>query len=144
MTEKEYSNGIVIWLARAALGLVFLLNIECALAFLVQPEQYAGSFETSGIPGKVLVQSLGILFLMWNATYPPVLLRPNAQRTLFAIILLQQLIGVIGETWLWWKLPAGHPIISQTGQRFILFDGVGLLLMAAAYFLLVSKSAPEK
>lgn len=123
----------VTWLARAAVGFVFIVNLYCALLFILKPQNYIGGFELSGVPGKIIVQSFGILFLMWNATYPPVLIRPNAHRTLFAVILVQQLIGLVGETWLLLNLPAGHPALYETGLRFILFDSFGLLLMSLAY-----------
>jgi hypothetical protein len=140
----QKSQALASWLARAAVGFVFAGNLACAVSFILQPDDYAASFELTGISGKTVVQGFGILFLMWNATYPPVLFRPSAQRTLFAVILIQQLIGVVGETWLWLELPAGHPALQATGQRFILFDGLGLLLMGAAYVLLGSLNKAEK
>lgn len=124
------------WFARLAVGLVFVVNINCALAFILQPERYTAGFEVGGAPGKNIVQGFGILFLMWNVTYPPVILRPNAHKMLFWIILIQQAIGVIGETWLWLALPAGHAALAATGLRFILFDGLGLALMGLAFGLL--------
>lgn len=127
------------WLARAAVGLVFGVNVYCALVFIFQPERYAPGFEVSGVPGEIIVQGFGILFLMWNATYPPVILNPVGQQTLFGVILVQQLIGVVGETWMWTQLPEGHAALLQTGQRFILFDAAGLLIMGSAYFLLFSR-----
>jgi len=89
----------------------------------------------SGVPGRVFVQGLGILFLMWNATYPPVILHPDRQRLLFRIVLAQQLIGLVGEAWVWLSLPAGHEALRAAGFRFIAFDGGGLLALAAAYAL---------
>jgi hypothetical protein len=86
---------------------------------------------------------MGILFLMWNATYPPVLLHPSRQPLLFRIILAQQAIGLVGEWWLWQSLPAGHEALRVTGLRFLAFDGLGLLAMAVAYALLwLRKPAP--
>ena len=143
-TLENVRTDHLVWFARAALGSVLALNIECALAFILWPEQYAGAFELNGLPGKLAVQSLGILFLMWNVTYPPVLLTPRAQKTLFAVILAQQLIGLAGETWLLLQLPAGHPALWQTGQRFILFDGIGFLLMGTAYLGLSIRVRPAK
>jgi hypothetical protein len=121
------------WAARLAVGFVFTVNVACALAFILQPEHYTWGFEVSGVPGRTIVQGFGILFLMWNATYPPVLLNPSAQRTVFTIVLVQQLIGLVGEAWLYLQLPEGHAALRKTGLRFILFDGAGLLLMGAAY-----------
>lgn len=124
------------WLARLAVGSVFAINITCALAFILNPEGYVTGFEISGIPGRVAVQGFGILFLMWNVTYPPVMLNPNGQKTLFVIVMIQQAIGVAGETWLWLGLPAGHLGLRATGLRFILFDAAGLVLIGAAFFFL--------
>lgn len=131
------------WIARLAVGFVFAVNIECALAFILQPENYAPGFEISGVAGSTAVQGFGILFLMWNATYPPVILKPDKYRLLYWIILCQSAIGVIGETWLWFELPAGHAALAATGMRFILFDGLGLVLMAAAFGLLSLVRAPK-
>ena len=121
------------WAARGAVGLVGLVNVACALAFLLEPERYAPAFELAGTPGRVAVQAFGLLFLMWNATYPPVLVWPRAHLTLFGVILLQQALGLAGETWLWLGLPSEHAALRATGLRFILFDGAGLLLMGAAH-----------
>jgi hypothetical protein len=81
------------------------------------------------------VRGFGILFLMWNVPYLPVILSPQ-QRVLFTVILIQQALGVIGETWLYLTLPAGHDALRATGLRFIIFDAGGLLLMAAAWLFL--------
>lgn len=121
------------WLARGAVGLVFVVNVACALAFILRPGDYAPSFELPGLAGKIAVQGFGILFLMWNATYPLVIFQPGKNRLLFAVVLIQQFIGVLGESWLWLSLPAGHPALQVSGLRFIQFDGFGLLLMGAAY-----------
>ena len=135
-------HPFAIWLARAAIGLVFTVNVYCALVFILQPQKYTGGFEVSGISGRIIVQSFGILFLMWNATYPPVLFHPHIHHTLFIIILVQQLIGLAGETWLLLTLPDGHSALYTTGLRFIVFDGFGLLLMGLAYlYLRHSRSA---
>lgn len=124
-----------VWMARAVVGAVFAVNVGCALSFLLRPGAYAPAFEVSGVPGRVFVQGLGILFLMWNATFPPVILHPDRQRLLFRIVLAQQLIGLVGEAWVWLSLPAGHEALRAAGFRFIAFDGGGLLALAAAYVL---------
>ncbi|MFV9675087.1 MAG: hypothetical protein ACNYZI_06875 [Anaerolineales bacterium] len=125
-----------LWLARITVGAVFLMNVSCALAFILQPELYSPGFEVAGVPGMVYVQGLGILFLMWNATYPLVIFHPIRYRALFVVVLIQQAIGFAGETWLWLTLPAGHSPLRATGLRFIIFDGIGLITMAGAYWLL--------
>jgi hypothetical protein len=127
-----------VWLTRAVVGTVFVFNVSCALAFVTRPGRYAPAFEVGGVPGQMLVRGIGILFLMWNATYPPVLLRPDRHRTLFAVVLVQQALGLAGETWMWLTLPAGHLALRTTGLRFILFDGAGLVAMGLAFLLLAS------
>lgn len=125
-----------VWFARIVVGVVFVVNIWCALVFIIEPETYAGGFELSGLPGHIIVQSFGILFLMWNATYPPVLFDPDKHRLLFQVVLLQQAIGVIGEMWLLLTLPPGHSMLQTTGLRFLAFDGLGLVAMGIAYVIL--------
>ena len=125
-----------VWMARIAVGGVFLVNVSCAISFILWPERYVSGFELTGVPGAATVRGLGILFLMWNATYPPVVYQPVLHKTLFEVVLVQQAIGLAGETWLWLTLPAGHAALLETGLRFIVFDGVGLVLMAITYVML--------
>jgi hypothetical protein len=127
---------IAVWVARLVIGAVFLMNVGCAISFLAWPDRYSAAFEVGGVPGLVLVRGLGVLFLMWNATYPLVILQPDRTRSLFAVVLVQQVIGLAGEIWIWQALPAGHAALQATGLRFILFDGIGFLGMVAAYWLL--------
>jgi hypothetical protein len=131
------SRSPLLWLARIIVGVVFLVNINAALAFILQPGSYVSGFEVEGVPGRVIVQGIGILFLMWNVTYPLVILHPNRHFNIYAIILIQQSIGVIGETWIWLSLPAGYEALKQTGLRFIYFDGGSLIAMLAVYLLLL-------
>lgn len=140
---RDGARAPVVWFARIAVGLVFAGNIACALAFILQPDSYAAGFEIMGVPGRTVVQGFGVLFLMWNATYPPVILQPAGQKTLFAVVLVQQAIGVVGEIWLGLTLPAGHAALQDTGLRFLLFDGLGLVLMGAAFMLLRVARAPH-
>ncbi len=130
-----------IHLPRIAVAAVFIMNVACALDFLLRPGLYAGGFQLSGEVGRVIVQSFGILFLMWNATYPPVIWRPEKQRTLFAVILVQQLIGVVGESWLYFSLDASHAALRATGLRFMIFDGAGLVLMGIAFLILFKRKS---
>lgn len=134
--RKRQKTDIVTRFARLAVGAVFALNVECALSFMLYPGRYAGGFELAGVPGEAAVRGLGIAFLMWNATYPLVVWRPREHPALFAVVLAQQAIGVVGETWLLLGLPPAHQTLRATITHFILFDGVGLLVMAMAYVLL--------
>lgn len=120
-------------LARAAYALVFAINVQCAVLFVLWPDAYAPSYELSGVAGAAAVQGMGIAFLMWNATYPAVIANPARFRALAVVVLAQQAIGLAGESWLRWGLPAGHVALSASIERFILFDAAGLVLMGAAF-----------
>ena len=126
-----------LWLARVALIVVFFFNVTCALAFVARPAAYAYGFEVSGVPGQALVRGIGILFLMWNVTYPLAILYPYRCRWLFVIIIVQQIIGLGGEAWMLLTLPPGHDALRATGYRFVVFDGGGLVAMAVAFGLMV-------
>ena len=134
--REQAPSLIAAWVARLVVGAVFLMNVGCGLSFLARPDRYTAAFEVGGVPGLALVRGLGVLFLMWNATYPLVILQPDRTRALFAVVLVQQVIGLAGEIWIWLALPAGHAALQATGLRFILFDGIGLLGMVAAFWLL--------
>jgi hypothetical protein len=121
------------WPARLAVGAVFVMNVWCALAYLGAPDAYAAGYGLSGYTGRAVVRGFAILFLMWNATYPPVIWQPRRHTTLFAIVLVQQLIGLVGEVLLLRSLPAEGAALRAIGTRFVVFDGGGLVLMLAAF-----------
>ena len=121
-----------VW-ARTALGLVLVANLSAAIPFVLDPAAFAGAFELSGAPGAAMVRGLGILFLMWNVTYLPVLVIPLASVRFSSVVLVQQVIGLAGETWILASLPAGHAALIASGLRFIAFDGTGLVLLVAAF-----------
>ena len=125
-----------LWLARFALAIVFFFNVSCALAFIVRPEAYMHGFEVSGVPGEIIVQGIGVLFLMWNVTYPLTIWHPWHYRWLFVIVIVQQIIGLAGETWMLLFLPSGHASLATTGTRFVAFDGGGLVAMVITYTLM--------
>lgn len=123
------------WTARILVTAVFIMNIQSALAFILRPAGYASGFELSGTAGLHLVRAMGILFLMWNVPYPPVILRPGRHRVLFGVIIVQQVIGLAGESWLLFGLPSGHLALAATAARFIFFDTFGLIALAGAFLL---------
>lgn len=127
-------------IARFLIAIVIFFNLECALAFLIKPELYRGSFELVGVPGEIMVMSLGILFIMWNVPYLFALLSPSRYRISLIEALLMQTIGLFGETILLVRLPAGHATLRDTALRFILFDSFGLAALAIAFLLTQRKS----
>lgn len=143
-TDIPAARSFGLTFTRLAVGIVFAWNVLCAFEFILRPALYASTFELSGATGQAALQGFGVLFLMWNATYPPVIVQPWRQRTLFGVILAQQAIGLLGESWIWLQLPAELTVARSATLRFIVFDGAGLLLLAAAYlalFLRRKKSA---
>ena len=79
---SRWNKAAKIWWARIFVSGVFIANLSAAIPFILFPDRFTHGFELSGVPGEVSVRSIGILFLMWNATYPPVILRPD--RTVMA------------------------------------------------------------
>jgi len=129
------SRAVGQWIARILVTAVFIMNVQSALAFIVRPGAYASGFELSGTVGLYLVRAIGILFLMWNATYPPVILWPGRYRVLFGVVVVQQVIGLAGESWLLSSLDPGHQTLAATAARFVFFDTLGLIALAAAFLL---------
>ncbi len=123
------------WGARLVVLVVFISNLSAAVPFVLWPERFAGSFELAGEVGKVIVRSIGLLFVMWVVPYVPAWLAPVRHRVCFPVIVTQQIIGLVGEGWMWVQLPAGHAALQATGSRFILFDAVGLVLLIAAWWM---------
>ena len=52
---------------------------------------------------------------------------------LYVVVLVQQAIGLVGETAILLGLPGGHEVLAASILRFIAFDAAGLVLMAAAF-----------
>jgi hypothetical protein len=82
-----------------------------------------------------MLRGLSLLFLMWNVPYAVALWNPARQRTSLYQAMVMQAIGVAGESLLLATFPAGHAAIRESVERFILFDGSGLVLLALAAFL---------
>lgn len=122
-------------LARVLIGAVFLVNVQCALAFLLWPEKFAPSFETGGAAGEAMVRGLGVLFLMWNVPYAVALWHPIRHRDFLIAALAMQAIGLLGETLIYASLPVTSAILRASILRFIIFDGLGLLALLAAAWL---------
>jgi hypothetical protein len=79
---------------------------------------------------------------MWNATYPPVIVRPDRYRVLFGVVLVQQAIGLVGESLLLAGLQPGLEVLASSIARFVAFDAAGLVLLAIAFLLSRARKAP--
>ena len=130
------------WVVRIAFFVVFSWNVICALQFIFVPEVFVSSYQLSGTEGAVALRGLGVAFLMWNATYPAFIWCPSRFSALGVVIIIQQIIGLIGETIILLSLPGGYTLLADSILRFIIFDGAGLVLMlvsSIAFFCLLSK-----
>jgi len=126
-------------MARILIGFVFIANIQCALVFLINPSSYIFGFGLEGAAGEQIVRALGLLFIMWNVPYAFALANPIKHRVSLIEAVIMQAVGLIGETSiLWFGGPYPSPI-ENTLTRFILFDGVGLVFLLIALWLVSKK-----
>lgn len=132
-----------VWFTRVAFTLVFIINVQCALSFVFAPGSYAASYELSGVAGNAAVQGIGIAFLMWNTTYPAFIASPTRFTALGWVIIAQQAIGLVGESFLLASLPAGHDLLASSVMRFIAFDAGGLVVMLVALLVLRVKTRAQ-
>jgi hypothetical protein len=122
-------------LARLAIALVLLWNIQCAFAFLLWPTRFTAGFELSGAPGAAALRGVGVLFLMWNIPYAVALWHPVRYRISLYEATAMQAIGLLGETFIWLSQPPAHFMLRASLLRFIAFDGAGLGLLLLAIWL---------
>jgi len=125
----------LILLARILVGVVFVINLQSACVFLVDPAGYASAFEIPGVLGDAVVRGFGVLFLMWNVPYAVTLWHPLRYRIALLMAIVMQTIGLVGESFIYLTLPASHALARASIMRFIVFDGIGLFLLAAAVWL---------
>jgi len=124
-----------IWIIRLLIGLVTAWNLQAAFVFIFAPSGFVRAYELSGIPGEAAIRGFGILFLMWNVPYFFAVKHPICYQLALTFALLMQSIGLIGETYIYFTLPADHAMLENSILRFIVFDGVGLALLAMAYWI---------
>jgi hypothetical protein len=140
VNPKDYNSRMRLNIARVLIGIVFAINVQCAIAFLVIPASFAPGFELSGELGEAMVRGMGVLFLMWNVPYAVALWHPVRYRISLYEAAVMQGIGLLGESLIYFSLPAVHFIARGSIARFILFDGLGLLALLVAIWLTRRKS----
>ncbi len=133
--EPKSIHGIT-WVARILVGLVLLDKFQAAAIFLIFPARFSPSFGMSGAAGNAVIQGIGLLFLMWCVPYFIATLDPRKHKISFIEAFVMQAIALIGETVLLVLLPQRISPLTSTVQRFILFDGIGLLVLLIAAALL--------
>ena len=119
-------------ISRILIGLVFLANIQCAGAFVLAPAAYMHGFGLDSAAGEQMVRALGLLFVMWNVPYVFALADPLKHHVSLVEAVIMQAIGLIGEAAILLLGGTYPPPITNTITRFIVFDGLGLLLLIAA------------
>jgi len=130
-------------ISRGFILVVLFLNVQCAFQFLFFPERYVYGFELAGEPGRIAVQGIGILFLMWNIPYLFAAIDPLKHFISLVESVIMQGIGLAGETMLYLSLAVEHQPLKITGMRFIVFDAGGLLALLLA-LLLVKRHSRER
>jgi hypothetical protein len=124
-----------IWAARLLIAVVVTWNLECALVFWFNPGIFAPGFELAGIPGAAAVRGFAVLFVMWNIPYLVALWHPQHNHVSLWEALGMQAVGVIGESFILFSLPAGHVILHASLLRFISFDAAGVVALLGAVLL---------
>ncbi|MDO4400605.1 MAG: hypothetical protein Q4D27_06620 [Coriobacteriia bacterium] len=140
--RRRLSVGKASWIARLAVLIVFALNVTCAIQFILYPVESAAAY---GLPrtqeAGAMAAGLGVAFLMWNVTYPAVIVSPSRFRALYVVVLFQQLVGLVGESFILWRLYGtglGSGLMAAGITRFIIFDAAGLVLMLVAFIVLAA------
>jgi hypothetical protein len=127
--------------ARLLIGTVAFFNLQCAGLFIIFPTAYSPSFELAGVPGRAMLQGLGLLFIMWNIPYLVALSDPIKRKISLTEATIMQTIGLVGESLLMITLPPGHDILRASVFRFILFDAAGLFLLCAAALIITRQGS---
>lgn len=133
-----------LWLPRFLIAIVLLLNVQCALIFLIAPSWFAPSYELNGEVGEVVVRAFGVLFLMWNVPYIFAAWHPRRHRVSLWQATIMQAIGLIGETGILSSLSSDHLLLRDSIFRFIVFDGAGLVALIVAINLIWDKETSRK
>jgi hypothetical protein len=127
--------GFRLWAARFLISVVIAWNLECALVFWLNPGGFAAGFELAGLPGAAAVRGFAVLFVMWNIPYLVALWQPQRHRLSLGEALAMQTVGVLGESFILFSLPAGHALLHTSLLRFITFDSAGVVcLIGASWF----------
>jgi hypothetical protein len=117
---------------RFLVGFVVIINLQCAFAFIFNPQGFAPMYELIGVPGKAAIQGFGVLFIMWNIPYIVALVNPVRFHISHYEAIVMQTIGLIGESWIYFDLPMNYIILRTSILRFIIFDGAGLVALVIA------------
>lgn len=133
-------------IARILYTAVFVSNMICIIAFIFNPGDYIYSYGVNGAVGaEAAIMGIGVAFAMWNVTYPFFILKKERNRTLGLVIIVQQLVGLVGELYIQSLLNAEAEVLSDSITRFVWFDAGGLVLLVTGFVLMfaVNKSGTK-
>jgi hypothetical protein len=119
-------------LARIGIGMVILWNLQASLVFLIWPDRYTAQYELPATTGEAWLRGLGVLFVMWNIPYLVALWHPVQHRVSLYEALAMQIIGLVGEGWIYASLPVLFSTLRTSLLRFISFDALGFILLLFA------------
>lgn len=132
MAKKHTYRHVI---ARILIVLVFASNMYCALSFFITPGAFTDAYQLSGEGARAAIAGIGVAFTMWNVTYLPLIVFPYRFKVLFVVVLVQQIIGLAGEAWIYQGLGLSQAILASSIMRFIIFDAIGLVLLLIAFVL---------
>ena len=89
-------------------------------------------YELIGIPGTAAIQGFGVLFIMWNIPYVVAFLNPIKFHISHYEAIIMQMIGLIGESLIYYNIPSNYTILRNSISRFIIFDGAGFAALVIA------------
>lgn len=116
---------------------VFISNMICIVSFVINPSDYIDSYQLNGSAGaEAAVIGMGIAFAMWNVTYPFYIFSRKNDKKLGLIIIVQQIVGLLGETYIKLGLGNEHTVLISSIDRFIIFDAGGLILLIIGFILI--------
>jgi hypothetical protein len=133
--QKATSLNRKLLLSQLFIILVLFVNIQAAVLFFMFPQQYRSSFQLTGETAPYVIQSIGVLFLMWTVPYFFAAINPIKYRVSLVQAVIMQIIGVVGESCIYRNLPEKLNILKLSLQRFIIVDSIGVLLLLASFLL---------
>lgn len=140
---KKTGAGLIV--AKTLYLIVFISNMICIIAFLTDPEGYIYSYQVKGSLGAIAaIQGFGVAFAMWNVTYPFYIFSRKNNKTLGLVIIVQQVVGLIGELYIQSGLSSECEILYDSIERFVFFDAGGLVLLLVGFVIAKNVTAADK
>jgi MFS-type transporter involved in bile tolerance (Atg22 family) len=144
VTEVWQKKHWLVWISRILILIVLAWNLEAAISFMVAPVPYLAAFELNGLPGEIAVTGTGLLFLMWQVPYFLAVVSPVRFRVSLIEALVMQTIGLVGESILLTRITSDHAMLRSSITRFILFDGIGVVLLGVALALVCLRTGKRE